>query len=324
MAEQENNMEMMEFEFPDEVETKGQKQTKAEEPDFEIEDDTPVQDRGREPLPSEIVDELEADELNEYSDRVRTRMSQLKKVWHDERRAKEATERERQEALRLAQTVYEENKRLKANLHRGETELIAQYKEATEREMELAKREYRDAYDSGDTDKLLAAQERLTKAQLTSQQVENYRPQYEEKALQPDTNDVNTQPQRPQVPQPDYKAVTWQERNSWFGSDEEMTSLALGLHEKLVKNGVDPRSDDYYRRIDDTMRKRFPEFKWDDSQEETKTQPRAKPATVVAPATRSTAPKKVVLTKTQVSLAKKLGITPEQYARELIKENRNG
>jgi len=323
MAEQENNMEMMEFEFPDEAEEKVEKKV-VEEPEFEVEDDTPVQDRGREPLPSEIVEELESDELNEYSDRVRTRMAQLKKVWHDERRAKEAAAREREEAIRTAQTVYEENKRLKANLYRGETELIAQYKEATDREIELAKREYRDAYDSGDTDKLLAAQERLTKAQLVSQQVENYRPQYEENALQTNANDVNTQSQRPQVPQPDYKAVTWQERNSWFGSDEEMTSLALGLHEKLVKGGVDPRSDDYYRRIDNTMRKRFPEYEWGDSQEETKPQPRAKQAQVVAPATRSTAPKKVVLTKTQVSLAKKLGITPEQYARELIKENRNG
>jgi hypothetical protein len=321
MAEQENNMEMMEFEFPDEVEEK-----KVVEPEFDIEDDTPVHDRGREPLPEELVDELEKDELNEYSDRVRTRMSQLKKVWHDERRAKEATERERQEALRLAQTVYEENKQLKARLEDGEGQLVEKYKEAASREMELAKREYREAYETGDTDRVLEAQERLTRAQLIAQQVENYRPQYKnaESTLQTSNNDVNTQSQRPQVPQPDYKAVTWQERNSWFGSDEEMTSLALGLHEKLVKGGVDPRSDDYYRRIDSTMRKRFPEYEWGGSQEETKPQPRAKQAQVVAPATRSTAPKKVVLTKTQVSLAKKLGITPEQYARELIKENRNG
>ena len=321
MAEQENNMEMMEFEFPDEVEEK-----KVVEPEFDIEDDTPVHDRGREPLPEELVDELEKDELNEYSDRVRTRMSQLKKVWHDERRAKEATERERQEALRLAQTVYEENKHLKARLEDGEGQLVEKYKEAASREMELAKREYREAYETGDTDRVLEAQERLTRAQLIAQQVENYRPQYKNagSTLQTSNNDVNTQSQRPQVSQPDHKAVTWQERNSWFGSDEEMTSLALGLHEKLVKNGVDPRSDDYYRRIDNTMRKRFPEYEWGDSQEETKPQPRAKQAQVVAPATRSTAPKKVVLTKTQVSLAKKLGITPEQYARELIKENRNG
>jgi len=203
--------------------------------------------------------------------------------------------------------------------------LIGTYKEAASRELEIAKREYKDAYDSGDTEKIIEAQERLTRAQMFLQEVNNYRPQYtsKETPLQESNNTVNTQAQRPQVPQPDYKAVTWQERNSWFGTDEEMTSLALGLHEKLVKGGVDPRSDDYYRRIDNTMRKRFPEYKWGDSQDGS-ANPRAKQAQVVAPATRSTAPRKVVLTKTQVSLAKKLGITPEQYARELIKENRNG
>jgi len=323
MAEQENNMEMMEFEFPDETEVKVT--TKIREEDIEIEDDTPEQDQGRDPLPNEIVEELEKDELNEYSDRVRTRMSQMKKVWHDERRAKESAAREREEAIRIAQSVYEENRRLKASLEQGEGQLIGTYREAATRELEIAKREYKDAYDSGDTEKVIESQERLTRAQMFLQEVNNYRPQYtsKETPLQESNNTVNTQAQRPQVPQPDYKAVTWQERNSWFGTDEEMTSLALGLHEKLVKGGVDPRSDDYYRRIDNTMRKRFPEYKWGDSQDGS-ANPRAKQAQVVAPATRSTAPRKVVLTKTQVSLAKKLGITPEQYARELIKENRNG
>lgn len=323
MAEQDNKMDMMEFEFPDEAAEKELKQEAAPEPEFEIEDDTPVEDRGREPLPENVVKELEEDELNDYSDRVRTRMSQLKKVWHDERRAKEATLREREEALRLAQSVYEENKRLKARLEEGEGQLLEKYKEAATREIELAKREYRDAYDAGDTDKLLNAQERLTKAQLAFQQVETYKPQFnQQKALQEDSNQVYTQLERPQIPQPDPKASAWQQRNTWFGTDEEMTSLALGLHEKLVKSGVDPRSDDYYVRIDETMRKRFPEY-FGETQEQAKPAPRAK-ATVVAPATRSTAPKKIVLTKTQVNIAKKLGVTPEQYARELLKETANG
>jgi len=321
MAEKENPMEMIEFEFPDEKEEKAE----DKEPEFEIEDDTPEEDRNREPLPKEVVEELEKDELTDYSDRVRTRMAQLKKVWHDERRAKEATAREREEALRMAQNVYEENKRLKAQLERGEGELVEKYKEAAEREMELAKREYRDAYDAGDTDKVLNAQERLTKAQLAYQQVENYKRKYEnaESSLQDESKQVYTQPQRPQTAAPDPKAAAWQSQNTWFGTDEEMTSLALGLHEKLVRSGVDPRSDDYYSRIDTTMRKRFPEY-FGETQEQVKPTPRAKPATVVAPATRSTAPKKIVLTKTQVSLAKKLGITPEQYARELMKETQNG
>jgi hypothetical protein len=197
-------------------------------------------------------------------------------------------------------------------------------KEAAEREFDIAKREYREAYDAGDTERVIEAQQRLTNAQMRVQQATGYKPQFvQQKALQEENYVVNTESQRPQVSRPDPKASSWQQKNPWFGTDEEMTSLALGLHEKLVKSGVDPRSDDYYSRIDNTMRKRFPEY-FGGTQEQAKPTPRAKPATVVAPATRSTAPKKIVLTKTQVSLAKKLGITPEQYARELMKENANG
>jgi hypothetical protein len=323
MAEQENKMDMVEFEFPDEQETSASAEAvEKEEDDFEVEDDTPEEDRGREPLPKEVVEELEKDELNDYSERVRTRMSQLKKVWHDERRAKEATLREREEAVRIAQQIMEENKRLKATLNTGEEAYIGAIHEAATREFEIAKREYRDAHDSGDTEKLVEAQQRLTNAQLRLQQAASYRPQYNQIGLQEENNLVYRELERPQVPQPDYKALTWQERNPWFGSDEEMTSLALGLHEKLVKNGADPKSDAYYRRIDETMRKRFPDY-FGGTQEQAKPSPRAK-ATVVAPASRSTAPKKIVLTKTQVTLARKLGITPEQYARELMKETRNG
>ena len=112
--------------------------------------------------------------------------------------------------------------------------------------------------------------------------------------------------------------------NTWFGKDEEMTSLALGLHEKLVRSGVNPSTDEYYRRIDETMQKRFPENFGDNSLESDKPAQR-KPSNVVAPATRSTAPRKVRLSKTQVAFAKKLKLTPEQYAREMIKlENANG
>jgi len=324
MAEQENNMEMVEFQFPDESQETQEQQVEADDSDFEVEDDTPEDDRGREPLPENVVQELEADELNDYSERVRTRMSQLKKVWHDERRAKEATDRERLEALRVAQQIIEENKRLKATLSSGEEMLIYSMREAAEREFDIAKREYKEAYDAGDTERVVEAQQRLTNAQFRIQQATGYRPQFSaQKALQEQNTQVYNELERPQVSRPDQKASSWQQKNPWFGTDEEMTSLALGLHEKLVKSGIDPRSDDYYSRIDNTMRKRFPEY-FGGTQEQAKPTPRAKPATVVAPATRSTAPKKIVLTKTQVTLAKRLGITPEQYARELMKENANG
>lgn len=292
--------------------------------EVEIEDDTPPEDRNRTPLPKEKVKELEEDDLSEYSDRVRERMAQLKKVYHDERREKEAAAREREEAVRLAQSLVNENKRLKQTLGTGEESYVAAIKESAENEMAMAKREYREAYDSGDTDKIIEAQQKMNAAQLRLTQVTNYQPQFKN-ALQERENPVNMQPEQSQIPKPDKKALAWQGKNEWFGADEEMTSLALGLHEKLIRSGMDASSDEYYSRIDETMRKRFPEYDWGDTQDEDDPPPRKKPATVVAPATRSTAPKKVRLNQSQLALAKRLGLTPEQYANEAIKlENRNG
>jgi len=317
---------------PKEAEPKVEKKVEAkpvqQEFDLEIEDDTPPQDKGREPLPKEVVEELEKDSLDDYSERVKQRMAQLKKVWHDERRAKEAADREREEAIKYAQQIAQENKKLKTTLNSGEAAYIETLKGSLEKELSLAKRDYREAYDSGETDKIIDAQQRMNDAQLRLSQANSYVSQYE-KPLQEDKNEVYI-PQLQQQPQtqafkPDPKAAAWQEKNEWFGSDEEMTSLALGLHEKLVRSGVNPTSDEYYRRIDTTMQKRFPEYFGDATLDEETPAERTKPSTVVAPATRSTAPKKVRLTKTQVALAKKFGLTPEQYARETLKlERTNG
>lgn len=327
---QDKEFEGEEFEFPDEKEVSVvgketealSKEVDEDALDLEIVDDTPAQDRDRKPLPKEVVEEIEKDDLTDYSERVKERMAQLRKVYHDERREKEAAAREREEAIRFAQAIQEENKRLKTNLSTGEQTYIQAVASAAEKELTLAKRDYREAYDSGNTDAIIDAQQRMNDAQYKLTQVQNYRPQYE-KALQEQETSVNIQPERPPVVRQDPKATAWQEKNDWFGQDEEMTSLALGLHEKLVRSGVDPTSEDYYRRIDNTMRKRFPEYFEDDSLDEEQPAQRKKPSTVVAPASRSTAPKKVHLTKTQLALAKKFGLTPEQYARETIKlENR--
>jgi len=158
----------------------------------------------------------------------------------------------------------------------------------------------------------------MNMAQYKLTQMKNYRPQYE-KALQDDETSVQLQPERLPVVRPDTRATKWQEQNEWFGQDGVMTSLALGLHEELVRGGTDPTSDTYYRSIDTTMRKRFPEYFEEDSMDEEQPAQRKKPSTVVAPASRSTAPKKVRLSSTAAALAKKLGVTPEQYARETLK-----
>jgi hypothetical protein len=314
------------FQFPDEKEVNAvnteEVKVSIEEDNTEVEidiiDDTPAQDRDRKPLPREIVEDLENDDLTDYSERVKERMSQLRKVYHDERRDKEAAAREREEAIRFAQAIQHENQRLKTTLTSGEQSYVQIAYKAAENEMNIAKRDYREAYDSGDTDKIIDAQQRMNEAQFRISQVQNYRPQYDS-TLQNDKNNVYIQPERPQIPKPDRRALSWQDKNNWFGQDEEMTSLALGLHEKLVRAGTDPTSEEYYTTIDKTMRKRFPEYFGDDSLDADTPAQRKKPSTVVAPASRSTAPKKVHLTKTQLALAKKFNLTPEQYARETLK-----
>jgi len=322
------------FEFPDEKEAKVSVEVEAG-PDFEIEieDDTPPKDRNRQPVSEEEVKKLklDADELDQYSVEAKDKLIKMKKVWHDERRAKEAADRERHEAVRIASKLAEENKQLKSKLHSGEEEYVGVAKHSAVQELEAAKKEYRDAYDAGDSEKLVDAQEKLTMAKIKVDKLDNYNPIYKKPAE--DDENVVQMPQQQSIPRPDNKAVDWQQKNEWFGQDEEMTSLALGLHEKLKRNGVSIGSDEYYDTIDKTMRRRFPESFEDDQDTETEkvraeepqktSKPRA--STVVAPASRSTSPKKIRLSNTQVALAKKLGLTPEQYARELTKlEAQNG
>jgi hypothetical protein len=301
-----------------------EQEPKQEELFIEEEDDTPPEDRGKEPLPEDIVKEIEEDTLEGYSERVKQRMAQLKKMHHDERREKEKAERERQEAVTYAQKVADQNKRLQTTLSTGEEDYIKTLVSASETELKIAKRDYKEAYESGDTEKIVEAQGAMNSAQMKLAQASGLKPQYTTSQEVENSVESNQQQVQPQVAKPDARAQAWQETNTWFGKDEEMTSLALGVHEKLVRSGLSPTSDEYYRRIDETMQKRFPENFGDNSLESDKPAQR-KPSNVVAPATRSTAPKKVRLSKTQVAFAKKLKLTPEQYAREMIKlENANG
>jgi hypothetical protein len=317
-------MDKDDYKFPDEVEDKAE-EAEGEEFEIEIEDDTPEADRGKKPADPELVQQLESDELEDYTRDVKTKIKQYKKVFHDERRAKEAAEREKQEAIAVAQKLYNEVKQLKTRVHSSDEVAVDSFKTSAERELEMARREYKEAYDSGDSDKLVDAQEKMTSAKMKIEQAGNaFDNLKNRKALQEEENEVQI-PQNQYKPVRDPKAASWQERNSWFGNDDEMTSLALGLHEKLVKeNGIAyATTDEYYKRIDNTMRKRFPEnFEEDDEIEveapSVKTATR-KPSTVVAPAARSTASKKVRLTTSQQSIARKLGLSPEQYVKELLK-----
>lgn len=330
----------VEYVFPDEEETStdieienssaieidlsGKPQTESEpEPtaeveddnndDYEVEvvDDTPKADRNRKPSepPAEVTDE----ELEEYSDKVRNRIKHFSKGYHDERRAKETALRERQELERLAQQLVEENKNLKGTVSKNQEALLEQAKRTAAGEAIIAKRQYKQAYEAGDSDKLLEAQEKLTNAKIKADRLQNLQPE----ALQQEETPVQTeQTEEQSTPtQVDYRANEWAESNTWFGQDDEMTSFALGLHTKLVKEGVNPQTEEYYEKIDSRMRQIFPD-NFEDVGEIEAAQPKRK-ANVVAPATRSTAPKKIRLTQTQVAVAKRLGLTPEQYAKQV-------
>lgn len=319
------DIQMTEFKFPDE-----QPEKVVEEPEqleIEIEDDTPPEDRvNSTPMPKDIVEELEKDELEAFTGEAKEKLHQLKKVWNDERRAKEAAKREADEAARVATKLLEENKKLKTKLTAGEQTLHTKYKENVSYELEKAKKEYKDAYDSGDSDRLVEAQEKLTKVQMEAEKIESYKPEFSEEALQNSEDDVKI----PQQQQLDSKTQAWLEKNTWYGVDEDMSFLAMGVHRKLEREGVPIGSDHYWSTIDTEIRRRFPEKFADESKpsSEVETKPSAKtskPSTVVAPATRSTSPKRVKLTPTQLALAKKFNLSPEQYARELTKlESQNG
>jgi hypothetical protein len=315
------------YKFPDELdEEKTPKVNVSVEDDGDVEveviDDTPIQDRGRKPLERDVEDPTD-DEIENYSDKVKGRIKELTHARHDERRAKEATMREKQELERLTQQLINENKQLKQYVSTGSEQYGNMAKSAAEAELDKARRQYKDAQEAFDTDAIIAAQEAMTDAKWKLEQAKSFRPP----PLQTEEYDVQTRKSEPEQAQPDEKTLRWQAKNQWFGSNgfEEVTSFALGLHQKLVNNGVDPRSDDYFEQIDARVKSKFPEvFGGAEDKPRSGDSPK-RPAAVAASATRSSGAKKIQLTHTQVALAKKFGLTPQQYAAQVAKlESQNG
>jgi hypothetical protein len=302
-------MDKQEFKFPHEREEEKSEEIEVEvESEIEVVDDTPEEDRGRKPMtdpPSDVTDE----ELEKYSDSVKNRIKHFSKGYHDERRAKEAALREREEAVRIAQALAEENKKLQGSVGQNQAALLEQAKKVVAQEVASAKAKLKEAHESGDTEAFVAAQEQLTKAVNKAERVASFKPP----VAKPAQSVVQPAPQPVQTPKVDSKALAWRESNQWFGPNRGMTAFALAVHQDLADEGVDLTSDDYYNRINKAVRERFPEAFTSEKRK----------SNVVAPATRSTAPRKIVLTQSQVNLAKRLGITPEQYAREYAKQMRN-
>ena len=307
------------FKFPHEKEEAKAKpqdddiQVEVEGAEVEVVDDTPEPDRGRKPMkepPTEVTDE----ELEQYSESVKKRIQHFTKGYHDERRAKEAALREREEAVRLAQALVEENKKLQGSVGQNQQALLEQAKKTASLEVEEAKKKLKEAHEAFDTEAIVNAQEEFNKAVSRAERLSTFKPPVAKPAedvVQPAPQPVQTVPQV----QVDDKARAWREANPWFGQNRGMTAYALALHQDLVDEGVNTASDDYYAKINKGLRERFPEAF---SSEKPK-----KSSNVVAPATRSTAPKKIVLTQSQVNIAKRLGLTNEQYARAVAEQMRN-
>jgi len=295
----ENTMEKQEFVFPDEKEEK--KPDQSSELDIEVIDDTPEEDRNRTPM-KEPPEEVPEDELQNYSDGVKKRIAHFTKGYHEERRAKEAALREREEALRLTQALVEENKRLQANVGQNQQVMLEQAKVTVNNDLEAAKKRIKDAYEAGDTDAFIAAQEAFVEAKTKAERLKAFKP-----PLQPQQNSVQTQ-------QVDPKIENWRANNRWFGVDRRKTAVALAIHQELVEQGVNPSSDEYLKKLDMELSKTF---------QDAKSPEREREENVVAPVSRSVAPKKITLTKTQVQLAKRLGLTLEQYARQVAEDMKN-
>lgn len=303
------------FSFPDETKTAAPET----EPEINIEiiDDTPAEDKGRKPM-KEPVEEVTDDELEAYDEKVQKRIKKLGRGYHDERRAKEEAIRTREEALKVAQLAIDENKRLQSQLHEGSKIFIDQGKTTAEAELVSAKKAFKEAYEAGDGDALVDAQQRISEATLRVDKASNLRP-------------IEVQEQQYQVPKTssqDTKYESWISENTWYGGEkpeeEEMTSLALTVHNRLAREFGDKYvgTDEYYQKINDTIQKRFPDYFGSEPKSEPREKPRAKPAAnVVAPATRSAAPKKIQLTTTQVQIAKRLGVPLELYARKVAEMN---
>jgi len=290
--------------------------------EIEVENDVPPEDRGRKksPPPEEVTDE----ELEQYTnEKVKNRIKHFSKGYHDERRAKEAAQREREALEQYAKKLVEENQQLKTKTDQSHNALVESAKRQVASELAMAQQKYRQAYESGQTDAIVEAQQALNTAQIRADKVNSLKPRAvtdtkADTALQPEQNTVQSQELAPQQQAPrDEKAESWKDDNPWFGSDDEMTAFALGLHTKLTKEGVDPRSDEYYEKINSRMRQVFPDQFDDGVDEELEEAPKPKPSNVVAPATRSTSPKKVKLSQSQIAIARKLGVPLDQYAKQV-------
>ena len=336
MEQQEHSAEDKFFGVKTVIGKKSDEEAQDSDVDIEIIDDRPPEDRR--PPAKEAKAEAESDEsgdeLEGYSEKVKKRINKLRYQQHEERRQREEAERLREEAIRVAQKYADQSKQYHKIIQEGEQYLVHQIRERATMAVDQAKNSYRQAYEEGNTDKILEAQEALINAQSELKSADYQLNEIKHRPKQEPEQFKAPEPKQPQVhqpPEPSAKALKWSQDNPWFGQEKDMTALAYGVHEKLIRDeGFDPNSDEYFEAIDRTMRSRFPDYfgegdsgSDEPSQDEQSSSTSRSPSVVVAPSSRNNGakPRKVRLSRTQLALAKRLGLTPEQYANQLIKES---
>ena len=287
-------------------------------------DDTPEEDRNRPPR-GDVPEDADED-IPGLSERVKSRMDTLRYEFHNERRDKETALRENNEAVRYAQNVQTENKALKDQLSNSRRLLYDQVSAKNDVELDAAKSRFKEAYETGDADAIADAQSEVSRLHAERSHYNVAAPDaYNEQPVQQEVPDQSQQQQH--VPPPDPKAVAWLQKNPWFQRPgyEQLTGFAIGVHEQLVRKGYNPLvHNEYYEIVDKELRNKFPES-FEKEASSGSGPPTSRKTPVVAPAGRGgRKPSKVELSSSQVRLASKLGITPEQYAAQVVKEIANG
>ena len=298
MADEENNVEEQEIVI---------------ETEEDVRED--VREEEQEPKKEELVQASGDDELDSYSKGVQNRIKKLTEKYRQE-------ERDKAEAVRLSQQLMEENKKLKTRVQSLDTGYLNEYGNRLESQSLSAKQMYKEAHESGDADKMLEAQELISKIAVEKQRYESAKSKAAQQAKmqaervqqQPQAQPQAQPQQTQQQPQPDPRAQSWAEKNEWFGQDRVMTTAAFAIHQQLIEEeGFDPQSDEYYTEIDSRIRSEFP-HKFETAR---KSGGGSQVASAGNSASRSTKQgrRSVKLSHSQVAIAKKLGVPLEEYAK---------
>ena len=296
----------------EEVEEEGQEIELPEE----VSEDAPAMETKEEEKPEEEVKESEkeeTDELDNYSDSVKKRISKLTSKFREE-------ERQRQAAIEYAEAVKKQNEELQSRLSKLDTTYVGEFDSRVQSQSIAAKEAYRKAVEDNDVDAMYEAQQNISRIALEEARLNQIKQQREEQAKVQEANGAAPAPAQPSAtppppPKPDPKAEEWAQKTTWFGQDQTMTYAAFGLHKQLIEEeGFDATSDEYYTELDNRIRTEFP-HKFQETQKKS-SGPRV--ASAGTTASKSSSPKgrrTVKLTPSQIAIAKRLNVPLEEYAK---------